>query len=106
MKQPRLPSGAKLIGQGEGVQVYDLPPDPRKRYPLWRIDALEADIRNAQARIDGFQQAINEQATVIEERREQIKLCQERDREIERWERDRANSDFPSGNEDHQGPQS
>lgn len=104
----RLPRGSKVIdqqavrrsnGKVEGVQVFDLPPDPRKRYPVWRIDALEADIRNAQDRIDGFQQAINDQAKLIEERREQIEVCKERDRAIAEWERDRANSDFPSGNE-------
>jgi len=104
MKQPRLPKGAKLIGQGEGVQVYDLPPDPRRRYPTWRIDALEADIRMLEGKIESFEATIQELFKTITERREQIKLCEERDRAIAEWERQRADSDFPSGNEDHSSP--
>lgn len=93
----RLPNGARKLDEGEGVSLYEMPPDPRKKYPVWRIDALQADIDRAEAHKEQFQAHIDDLNRTIEERKDQIKLCEERDRAIARWERDRANSDFPPG---------
>jgi len=99
----RLPRGGKVLEQKDGVALVGLPVHPRKRYPVWRIDALEEDIRRAEENIRTFRAHIEEQEKVIEERRQQISVCEERDRAITQWERDRANSDFPPGDEDHPG---
>jgi hypothetical protein len=93
----RLPKGSVILEQRDGVALVGLPQDPRKRYPLWNINALERDIASAEANIRSFREAIAEQERVIGERREQIKVCEERDRAIEEWERNRADSDISSG---------
>ena len=95
----RLPKGSKVIDRGEGVTLFALPPDPRKKYPLWSIDALAGDIARAEASIRTFEEHIADQRRVIEERKQQIALCEERDAAIAEWEENRANSDLPSGNE-------
>lgn len=95
----RLPKGSKKIDDnGEGLALYNLPPDPRKKYPLWSIEALGKDIERAALNIKKFEEHIAAEQALIEERKGQIAVCQERDAEIARWEADRANSDFPSGN--------
>ena len=99
-KQPKLPEGAKLIDRGEGVDLYEIPPDPRKKYPVWKIDALKRDIDMARQNIQKFREHIADQEKLIAEREGQVALCEERDREVAKWERQRANSDFPSFNED------
>ncbi len=99
-KQPRLPNGSKLIARGEGVDLYEIPPNPRRRYPVWKVDALERDVEMARQNIQKFKDHIADQEKLIAERMEQIALCKERDREIAKWERDRANSDFPSFDKD------
>lgn len=113
MTKKRLPKGAKLIdqqiaygrnGRREGVGLYDLPPDPRKRYPAWNKGALERERDAALKNLEQFKALIADQQKLIDERNEQIKLCEERDRLIDEWEKDRANSDFPSGNEADTGP--
>jgi len=97
MTKKRLPKGAKLIDRGNGVDLYEIPPHPRKKYPLWKIDALEADVARAKNVIEQFELHIADQEKLIAERRQQIQLCRQRDAEIAQWERDRAESDFPSG---------
>lgn len=97
MTKKRLPKGAKLIDRGNGVDLYEIPPDPRKKYPLWRIDALGKDIERAAANIRKFEEHIEEERKLIEERKKQIAICEERDEAIARWEKDRGDSDFPSG---------
>lgn len=115
MTKKRLPRGAKLIdtqiahgrnGRREGVGLYDLPPDPRKRYPAWSKDALERERDAALKNVGQFEALIADQQKLIDERNDQIKLCEERDRLIDEWETDRANSDFPSSNEADPGTKS
>lgn len=98
MTKKRLPKGAKLIDRGNGVDLYEIPPDPRKKYPLWSIEALAKDIERAAKNIRKFEQHIESERQLIEERKEQIAICEERDAAVARWERDRGNSDFPSSN--------
>lgn len=93
----RLPKGSKKVDEGNGVALYELPPHPKTRYPLWSIKHLRKNIEQAQAQIDKFELHIAEQRELIKERQEQIALCEERDRAIAQWEADRANSDIPPG---------
>jgi hypothetical protein len=79
------------------VDLYEIPPDPRKKFPLWRIDALAKDIERASANIKKFEDHIAEELRLIEERKEQIAICEERDAAIAEWEKNRGDSDFPSG---------
>lgn len=91
----RLPKGSKKIDGGNGVDLYEVPPDPRKKYPLWKIDALQGDIDRAKEQIAQFNLHIDDLNKTIKEREEQIALCQERDRAIAEWERNRGDSDIP-----------
>lgn len=86
----KLPKGSKLLDQGNGVSLYEVPPDPRKQYPLWNVDALKKDIANAERSIESFEAHIADQRRLIEEREEQVRVCQERDRKIAEWDKDRA----------------
>ena len=63
-----------------GAQLIEGPPHPKTKYPLWRIERLEADVVAAQANIDQFTKLIADQEKIIRERREQIAQCEERDR--------------------------
>jgi multidrug resistance efflux pump len=93
----RLPRGSKKVDEGNGVALFELPPHPRTGFPLWRIDKLEEDIERCERSIEQFQAHIDDQRKVIEERRQQIIVCQQRDAAIAKWEAERADSDFPPG---------
>jgi hypothetical protein len=93
----KLPKGSKLIDEGEGVSLYEMPPDPRKKYPLWKAEALQKDVDRARDQIEQFRRHIEDLEKTITEREALIKVCEERDRAIAEWERNRGNSDFPPG---------
>ena len=95
MGEVKLPKGSKKVGEGNGVALYELPPHPRTKYPVWKIDALEQDIVRCERTIESFQAHIDEQRQVIQERQQQIVICKQRDAEIAKWERERGESDFP-----------
>lgn len=85
-----LPKGAKILATREGVQLVDLPPSPKFRYPTWSIEALEKDIKNAEDQIATFTLAIENQMNLVAERLENIALCKERDMKIAEWEAERG----------------
>lgn len=84
---PKLPKDAEVLEARDGVTVLGLPPHPKQKYPLWKIEALQENINQAENNILKFEQHIMEQKQVIKERKEQIALCQERDREVVKWEK-------------------
>jgi hypothetical protein len=66
-----------------GIKV--LPEDPKKRYPMWDIGELQADIKRAKANIKLFKDQIEEQRKLINSRQEMIETCKERDMAIEEY---------------------
>lgn len=85
-----MKKSSRVLGQMGDVTLIKLPPDPRKQYPLWRIDALEKDIASARRNIETFSLHIQDQEKLIAEREEQIALCRERDEAVKEWEKEMA----------------
>ncbi|KPK09584.1 MAG: hypothetical protein AMS20_00235 [Gemmatimonas sp. SG8_28] len=79
------------------MTLVELPQHPKRRYPLWDIEALRKDQEHAQDKIDSFTEAIEDLQKLIAERQEQIATCEERDREIAAWERKYGNAQLRAG---------
>ena len=76
-----------LVINEEEVQfdVIPVPADPKRnrvKYPLWDKDELLNDIDRAKHNIGKFEEAIEEQRNVIEERKRNLKQVDARDRAL------------------------